>query len=262
MAKQSKSYILLSRYLPIAVFITAFFIGFSVNSFLKPAEIPYEGEISNLDIQDTVDVYFDEYGVPSIFASNDSDMFKVAGYVGARDRLFQMAFMTYAYKGELSLVLNDSLFGEDKFLRTLGFEKIAQKSLAIIPAQTLQHLEDTCFGINAYVETLSPSDYPLEFKLLGIEKLPIFRPLDIVALSTMMAWELQGGWDSELFFGAVNEQLGPEYLNEILPAYDDNFITIASNDVLLKSYQDFASDTKKLEKYLKQIETVMDLTHG
>ena len=68
------------------------------------------------------------------------------------------------------------------------------------------------------METLSPSDYPLEFKLLGIEKLPTFRPLDIVALSTMMAWELQGGWDSELFFGAVNEQLGSEYLNEILPA--------------------------------------------
>jgi len=249
--KQSKTFILLSRYLPIAVFITAAFIGFSVKSFLKPTDIPYEGEISNLDIQDTVDVYFDEYGVPSIFASNDSDMFKVAGYVGARDRLFQMAFMTYAYKGELSLVLNDSLFREDKFLRTLGFEKIAQKSLATIPAQTLQHLEDTCFGINTYVETLSPSDYPLEFKLLGIEKLPTFRPLDIVALSTMMAWELQGGWDSELFFGAVNEQLGSEYLNEILPAYDDNFITIASNDVLLKSYQDFASDTKRIREILK-----------
>jgi len=95
--KQSKTFILLSRYLPIAVFITVAFIGFSVKSFLKPTDIPYEGEISNLDIQDTVDVYFDEYGVPSIFASNDSDMFKVAGYVGARDRLFQMAFMTYAY---------------------------------------------------------------------------------------------------------------------------------------------------------------------
>ena len=64
---------------------------------------------------------------------------------------------------------------EDKFLRTLGFEKIAEKSLAKIPPQTLQHLEDTCFGINAYVETLSPSDYPLEFKLLGIEELPTFR---------------------------------------------------------------------------------------
>lgn len=228
-----------------------FIVYYSFQSFLAPTSIPYEGTISDLDVEDTVEVYFDDYGVPSVFASNDSDMFKTAGYIGARDRLFQMSFMKYAYKGQLSLVLNDSLFAEDTFLRTLGFEKIAKETLEKVPSSTLQHLEDTCFGINTYVQSLSPQDYPLEFKLIGVEKLPIFEPLDIVALSTMMAWELQGGWDSELFFGAINEQLGSDYLNEILPFYNDSFITIASNDVLLKSYQDFASDTKKIREILK-----------
>ena len=224
---------------------------YAFQSFIAPTPIPYEGTISDLDVEDTVEVYFDDYGVPSVFASNDSDMFKAAGYIGARDRLFQMSFMKYAYKGQLSSVLNDSLFAEDTFLRTLGFEKIAKETLEKVPSSTLQHLEDTCFGINAYVQTLSPEDYPLEFKLIGVENLPIFEPLDIVALSTMMAWELQGGWDSELFFGAINEQLGSDYLNEILPSYNDSFITIASNDVLLKSYQDFASDTRKIREILK-----------
>jgi penicillin amidase len=237
------------------IFITSLFLlliaYYAFQSFLTPTPILYEGKISDLDVEDTVEVYFDDYGVPSVFASNDSDMFKAAGYIGARDRLFQMSFMKYAYKGQLSLVLNDSLFAEDTFLRTLGFEKIAKETLEKVPLSTLQHLEDTCFGINAYVQTLSPEDYPLEFKLIGVEKLPIFEPLDIVALSTMMAWELQGGWDSELFFGAINEQLGSDYLNEILPSYNDSFITIASNDVLLKSYQDFASDTKKIREILK-----------
>lgn len=237
------------------IFLTSLFLlllaYYAFQSFIAPTPIPYEGTISDLDVEDTVEVYFDDYGVPSVFASNDSDMFKAAGYIGARDRLFQMSFMKYAYKGQLSLVLNDSLFAEDTFLRTLGFEKIAKETLEKVPSSTLQHLEDTCFGINAYVQTLSPEDYPLEFKLIGVEKLPIFEPLDIVALSTMMAWELQGGWDSELFFGAINEQLGSDYLNEILPSYNDSFITIASNDVLLKSYQDFASDTKKIREILK-----------
>ena len=100
-------------------------------------------------------------------------------------------------------------------------------------------------------ESLSPSEYPLEFKLLQIDKLPTFEPLDIVALSTMMAWELQGGWDSELFFGAINEQLGPDYLSEILPSYDPNFVTISSNDVLLKSFKQYASDTENLRNLLK-----------
>ena len=224
---------------------------YAFQSFIAPTPIPYEGTISDLDVEDTVEVYFDDYGVPSVFASNDSDMFKAAGFIGARDRLFQMSFMKYAYKGQLSSVLNDSLFAEDTFLRTLGFEKIAKETLEKVPSSTLQHLEDTCFGINAYVQTLSPEDYPLEFKLIGVENLPIFEPLDIVALSTMMAWELQGGWDSELFFGAINEQLGSDYLNEILPSYNDSFITIASNDVLLKSYQDFASNTRKIREILK-----------
>ena len=235
----------------ILLFLISGLIVFKINNFLKPTDLLYEGKIIDLDVDDTVEVYFDDYGVPSVFASNDSDMFKVAGYIGARDRLFQMSFMKYAYKGHLSLVLNDSLIVEDTFLRTLGFEKIAKKTLAKVPPSTLQHLQDTCFGINAYVQNLSPEDYPLEFKLIGVEKLPIFEPLDIVALSTMMAWELQGGWDSELFFGAINEQLGSEYLNEILPSYNDSFITIASNDVLLKSYKDFASNTKKIREILK-----------
>ena len=235
----------------ILLFLITGLIVFKVNSFLKPTDILYEGKITDLDVEDTVEVYFDDYGVPSVFASNDSDMFKVAGYIGARDRLFQMSFMKYAYKGHLSLVLNDTLVAEDTFLRTLGFEKIAKKTLAKVPPSTLQHLQDTCFGINAYIQTLAPSEFPLEFKLIGIDKLPIFEPLDIVALSTMMAWELQGGWDSELFFGAINEQLGPEYLAEILPSYKEEYVRIASNNVLLKSYQQFASDTKDLRNLFK-----------
>ena len=234
-----------------SLFILFIIINYSINSFLKPVEVSYEGINSQLSLSEDVEVFFDDYGVPSVFAENDSDMFKVAGYIGARDRLFQMAFMKYAYKGQLSLVVNDTLFAEDRFLRTLGFEKTAKKTFDKVPPEIMKHLEDTCYGINAYVESLSPSEYPLEFKLLQIKELPVFEPLDIIALSTMMAWELQGGWDSELFFGAINEQLGPEYLAEILPAYKKDYVTIASNDVLLKSYQQFASDTKGLRSLLK-----------
>ena len=179
-------------------------------------------------------------------------MFFVAGYLGARDRLFQMAFMKYTYTGQLSRVVNDTLFAEDKFLRTLGFESIAEKTLEKIPKELLSHLQKTCDGINAYAQSLSPAEYPLEFKLIGIEELPTFEPKDIAGLSTLMAWELQGGWDSELFFGAIQEQLGPEYLADILPGYRPNYITIASSEnVLLLGYQEFAEKTRDLRNILK-----------
>ena len=173
------------------IIVSFIIINYSINTFLKPTEVLYDGTNTELTLSNDVEVLFDDYGVPSVFAQNDSDMFKVAGYLGARDRLFQMSFMKYAYKGHLSLVVNDTLFAEDRFLRTLGFEKTAKKTLDKVSPEIIKHLEDTCYGINAYVQNLSPAEYPLEFKLLQIKELPVFEPLDIIALSTMMAWELQ-----------------------------------------------------------------------
>ena len=189
------------------IIVSFIIINYAINAFLKPVEVSYSGVNTELSLSNDVEVLFDDYGVPSVFAENDSDMFKVAGYIGARDRLFQMAFMKYAYKGQLSLVVNDTLFAEDRFLRTLGFEKTAKKTLDKVSPDIMKHLEDTCYGINTYVQNLSPNEYPLEFKLLQIKELPVFEPLDIIALSTMMAWELQGGWDSELFLERLMNSL-------------------------------------------------------
>ena len=84
-----------------------------VKNYLKPTEVLYSGTIETPNTTAPVEVYFDGYGVPHIFAENDDDMFFVAGYLGARDRLFQMAFMKYTYKGQLSKVVNDTLFAEN-----------------------------------------------------------------------------------------------------------------------------------------------------
>jgi penicillin amidase len=72
-----------------SLFILFIIINYSINSFLKPVEVFYEGINSQLSLSEDVEVFFDDYGVPSVFAENDSDMFKVAGYIGARDRFFK-----------------------------------------------------------------------------------------------------------------------------------------------------------------------------
>ena len=242
MKKKHKVFIILA-----AVVLTGLLF---IKSYLKPTKLVYSGTIKTKEIESPVNVYFDEYGVPSIFAENDEDMFFVAGYIGARDRLFQMAFLKYAYKGQLAETLNDTLFSEDKFLRTLGFETIAEKSLEKMPQEFVLNLQKTCDGINTYTQSLKPSEYPLEFRLIGIKELPTFEPKDIVGLSTMMAWELQGGWDSELFFGAVQEQFGDQHLADILPRYKKEYPTIATN-TLLSAYKDYSTTTKRLRKILQ-----------
>mgnify|MGYP003324476254 FL=1 len=88
-----------TRYKILFLIISLFIIiNYAVNVFLSPVEVSYEGINEELSLSDDVEVLFDDYGVPSVFAISDSDMFKVAGYLGARDRLFQMAFLKYAYK--------------------------------------------------------------------------------------------------------------------------------------------------------------------
>ena len=234
----------------IVLIVAVLAIFLFVKNYLKPTKLLYSGTIKTKQVKAPVSVYFDSYGVPSVFAENDEDMFFVAGYVGARDRLFQMAFLKYAYKGQLAETLNDTLFLEDRFLRTLGFETIAEKSLKKMPKEFVLNLQKTCDGINAYTQSLKPSEYPLEFRLIGIKELPHFEPKDIVGLSTMMAWELQGGWDSELFFGAIQEQLGEQHLADILPRYKKEYPTIATT-TLLSAYKEYSTTTKRLRKILQ-----------
>ena len=72
-----------------ALFSIFIIINFAINSFLKPVEVSYEGINSQLSLSNDVEVLFDDYGVPSVFAENDSDMFKVAGYIGAEIDCFK-----------------------------------------------------------------------------------------------------------------------------------------------------------------------------
>ena len=75
------------------IIVSFIIINYAINAFLRPVEVSYSGVNTELSLSNDVEVLFDDYGVPSVFAENDSDMFKVAGYIGARDRLFQIAFM-------------------------------------------------------------------------------------------------------------------------------------------------------------------------
>ena len=78
----------------------------------------YEGEISLSGLKESVDIYTDEYGVPHVFAKNENDLFFTAGYLAARERLFQLSTVALAVRGELASALGDDLLGSDIYLRT------------------------------------------------------------------------------------------------------------------------------------------------
>jgi len=86
-----------------------------------------DGTIQLPGLDGPVDIYRDAYGVPHIYASTPHDLFFAQGYVHAQDRFWQMDFWRHQSAGRLSELLGSSLVDTDKFLRTLGWERIAKE---------------------------------------------------------------------------------------------------------------------------------------
>ena len=147
-------------------------------------------------MQQTVDIFTDKYGVPHIFAQNESDLFFAAGYQTARDRLFQISLVVSASRGSLAAFFGDNYLKDDIYLRTWGIHKTAKEILNNTDQNTIKILQSTCDGINARIDELG-GKYPLEFKLLRVKPLKI-KPVDIIAYGRLMAHDLQQSWKPEI----------------------------------------------------------------
>lgn len=138
--------------------------------FWANAEVS-EPESFSLDIpglQEEVSVYFDDRNVPHVFAQNEHDLFLAQGYLVARERLFQMEIQTYDAAGRLAEIVGPDLLNRDLNTRRLGMTYGAEKAMDEISKDSeisgiIQAYSD---GVNAYINQLSPADYPVEYKIL------------------------------------------------------------------------------------------------
>ncbi|HAT75313.1 MAG TPA: penicillin acylase family protein, partial [Flavobacterium sp.] len=62
----------------------------------------YEGEQKLKNIQNETTVYFDDFGVPHIYANSQKEAMITLGYVHAQDRLWQMELLRRIAPGRLS----------------------------------------------------------------------------------------------------------------------------------------------------------------
>src|SRR5688572_8268974 len=83
----------------------------------------YSGTQEIPELSAPVNTYFDSYGVPHIYGSNEEDVFRVLGYLHAKERLFQMELIRRLSSGRLSEVFGSKTLEADKFFRTLGLNK-------------------------------------------------------------------------------------------------------------------------------------------
>jgi penicillin amidase len=120
-------------------------------------------------LKDKVEVYFDDRLVPHIYAKNDEDLFFMQGYVTAKYRLWQMEIQTHNAAGRICEVAGEKALNTDRMQRRIGLGYGAENSREYIQKdpQSSGFIDAYCKGVNAYIKSLKPKDYPLEYKLLG-----------------------------------------------------------------------------------------------
>lgn len=192
------------------------FVGFwqnaeSVNN--ADEEITLEGTKA------PVTVIFDDLAIPHVFAQNDADAYFTQGYLTARDRLWQMEFQTHAAAGRVSELVGDKALELDRYNRRLGMGFGAEKAVKEMLAdpRTREAIESYTAGINAYINQLSPSGYPLEYKLLGYAPEP-WQPIKCAYFLKYMSGVLALGAD-DLNMSNVLKKYGTVVTNDLFPDY-------------------------------------------
>ncbi|MEO6820108.1 MAG: penicillin acylase family protein [Ginsengibacter sp.] len=134
-----------------------------------PVNQDYSAQLKFPNLKGKVDVYFDERLVPHVFADNDADAYFVQGFIHAKFRLWQMEFQTHAAAGRVSEIVGPIAISFDRDKRRLGMVYAAETALKEVekdPA-SLEECNNYTAGVNAYIESLTESTLPLEYKLLG-----------------------------------------------------------------------------------------------
>ncbi|MHA1650108.1 MAG: penicillin acylase family protein [Candidatus Helarchaeota archaeon] len=213
-------------------FVVILTISFGVlpalGNFLNPFGIwtvPNNAEYHDMTIKDaclngTVTVYFDEYGVPHIFATTDHDLFFALGYLHASNRFFEMDIFRRVPAGRMAELLGESWINTDKYFRILGFHRAAQEVVEYMrDNQTDMYnlLQAYADGVNKYISTLSPVKIPLEYKLLGTMPEP-WSPFDTIVFKYLQSWDLSGNL-ADLDFTLLQEKLPPAVFKELYPNY-------------------------------------------
>ncbi|MBT3239837.1 MAG: penicillin acylase family protein [Chloroflexi bacterium] len=192
-----------------------------------------EGEIQLAGLDGPVEVYRDSMGVPHIFASTEHDLFMVQGYVHAQDRFWQMDFNRHVSTGRVSELMGKITLDQDKFLRTLGWERVALQELEELDQETLGIFNYYSSGVNAYLEEHAGTEISLEYLFLnllnrGYEPEP-WKPVHTLSWAKAMAWDLRGNMDTELDRAKLLSKLSTDQLDDIYPQYPDYNPAIVEN---------------------------------
>lgn len=196
-------YILLILIVVIAI---AFF------GYLQTTKPKYEGEVSLTNISKSTTVYFDDYGVPHIYAATQKDAMTTLGYVHAQDRLWQMELLRRIAPGRLSEIFGGAALKTDKFFTGIGIDENSTTAISQLDKNSPTYILAQAYldGINQYI---AEGNTPIEIRLLGIEQ-EKFTLKDVYNIFGFMSFSFAMAQKTDPLLTDIRDRFGMEYLKD------------------------------------------------
>ncbi len=217
-----------------------------------------DGEFHFPDLDGQVRIYRDAYGVPQIFATTHHDLFFSQGYVHAQDRFWQMDLWRHTGAGRLSEMVGKPMLETDKFLRTLGWERISKQELDLLGPEEVAILDAYSAGVNAYLAEHQGTDLSLEYLLLKVlnpdYQAQPWTPINSMTWAKAMAWDLRGNLDSEIDRAKLLKSLPRNQVEFIYPSYPaDHPVIVPGFQVKSEEGAQPAPEPSSLENVYAQV---------
>ena len=210
---------------------------------LKPN---YSGDLKLATIENKTDVYFDDFGIPHIYAENQLDAMVTLGYVHAQDRLWQMELIRRIAPGRLSEIFGKEMLKSDKFYASLGIEEASQKSIEKLDVTSEVYQLATAYlnGVNQFMDAGAT---PIEFTLIGIEK-EHFQLKDIYNILGYMGFSFAMAHKTDPLLSAIKEKLGANYLKDLNIEIDPKTTLIKNSKSAIENYTNIVASVTEIMK--------------
>lgn len=214
--------------------------------FLQRTKPSYEGNLNIEGLTSKVEVKYDSYGIPHIYASNEADAYAALGYVHAQERLFQMEMIRRVATGTLSEILGPDLLDVDKLFRTLSISKKSKQLTKQYNESSAPHkVAANAYyrGINSFIKN-GPT--PIEFTIIGIPKKE-FSIEDAYNAGGFMSFGFAAGFIIDPILEKLAAKHGSAYL-------EDLDLNLAKDVTLIKNH--LKQDSSKLTELAQVIKKI------
>jgi penicillin G amidase len=196
----------------LTILIVLLVIFIAVLGYLQITKPKYEGEENLANISKPATVYFDEYGVPHIYAGNQKDAMTTLGYVHAQDRLWQMELMRRIAPGRLSEIFGTPVLKTDKFFAGIGIDENSGQAVANMDKNSQTYILANAYldGINQYIQQ---GTTPVELRLLGIKQ-EKFTLKDVYNIFGFMSFSFAMAQKTDPLLTDIRNRFGMDYLKD------------------------------------------------